>query len=72
MVMSFGGIGMGGMSNFGNGNVYQNIKAKYGCGHADFGERPKIAPYPMEIIPKAPTPNVQKSSFGRLLNKLYG
>ena len=65
-----GGMGMSGMN--GGGNVYQATKAKYGCGHADFGERPQIAPYPMEIIPKSPDTPVKKSWFGRLMDKLYG
>lgn len=70
MVMSLGGMGMGSM--YGGGNVYQGLKAKYGCAPADFSERPRIAPYPMEVIPKAPEPVIHRSWFGRLMNKLYG
>ena len=74
MVMSFGGMGMSnmGMSGMsGSGNVYQSLKAKYGT-EADFRERPVIAPYPMEVIPKAQEPAIQKTWFSRLMNKLYG
>ncbi|MCQ2743204.1 MAG: hypothetical protein MJ230_00205 [bacterium] len=76
MVMSFGGMGMcgfgmSGMSGYGGGNVYQSLKAKYGA-PADFHERPSVAPYPMECIPMAPEPVIQRTRFGRFLNKLYG
>lgn len=70
MVMSFGGIGMSGM--YGGGNMYQNVKATYGCAPYDFSERPHVAPYPMEVIPKTPEPVIHRSWFGRLMNKLYG
>ena len=49
MVMPFG------MSMYGSGiNVYQNMKQKYGCGHADFGTAPKFAEVPIEIAPARP------------------
>ena len=66
MVMSFNSMSMGN-----SGNVYQAIRAKYACGYADSAERPKIAPYPMDIIPKSQDPVVQRNWFGRLLNKMY-
>ena len=67
MVMSFNSMSMMGSS----GNMYQSMRARYACGYADSAERPKVAPYPMDIIPKEPEPIVQRSWFGRLFNKMY-
>ena len=66
MVMSFSPMSMGN-----SGNMYQAMRAKYSCGYADNAERPKVAPYPMEIIPKEPDSIVQKNWFGRFFSKLY-
>ncbi len=67
MVMSMGGIGMGGMYG---GNAYQSVKARYGCDPYDFSERPHVASYTMGVIPKAPEPVVKRTWLGRLMNKL--
>jgi len=68
MVMPMGSYGMSGASS---ANVYQTMKAKYGCGYADFNERPKVAGYPMDIIPKAYEPDVKRSWFGRFMDKMF-
>ena len=67
MVMPIGfGMGMG-MSS---GNVYDYMKSRYGCGHPDFAERPKIAGYPMDTVPQAPLRPAEKSWFGRMIANL--
>ena len=72
-MMSFGMYGMNSMMGMSgsSGNVYQNMKQQYGCGHADFSDRPYVAGYPMPAVPKAPDPITERTWLGRLYNKLY-
>lgn len=53
------------------GNVHENLKARYGVGHADFGKGPTYFNYPMEILPAEPKSPIQKSWLARIFRKLY-
>ena len=50
-----------------SGNVHENLKARYGVGHADFGQGPAYYNYSMDIVPA--TKNLHKKSW---LAKLFG
>ena len=67
MVMPMG-FGMGSMSS---GNVYDNMKAKYGYAPVDFTERPRVAGYPMETVPQSPEPRRKRTRLGRFLSKFF-
>lgn len=64
---SMGGYGMG----TSQGNAYQEVKNRYGCGHIDFGHRPIIAGYPVEVNPMPKERSIMKTWFGRIFHKLY-
>ena len=71
--MGMGAMGMGagmGMQNS-SGNVYDNVKAKYGCGYSDYGHRPKIGDYPVDTIPQPDLRPSEKTWLGRIIRKLY-
>ena len=59
MVMPFG-FGMGNMYS---GNVYDNMKARYGYAPVDFNERPRVAGYPFETVPQAPERDIEKTKL---------
>ncbi len=69
MVMSFGSIGGAGYSS--GGNVYASMHSKYGCGYQDFADRPRVAPYPMYAIPKAPPRKVHTPWWSELFDKWH-
>jgi len=64
--MPMGSFGMGS----GSGNVYADMKARYGYAPVDFTERPRVAGYPMETVPQSPDPPFRKTWFGRLIRRL--
>ena len=66
MVMPMGSFGMGG-----SGNVYQNLRARYSCGYIDNAERPKVAGYPLEVLPETHVTVRPKSLLGRWIDKLF-
>ena len=68
MVMNFYSMGMGYPMG---GNVYEGMKAKYGCGHVDFGSAPKTFEYPMEVLVKRSEPVIVRSSLGRFIRNLF-
>jgi len=73
MVMPTGSYGMGysyGMGGY-SGNMYEDLKARYGYGPTDFTERPRIAGYPMETVLQGPDRPLEKNWFRKLLQKLY-
>ena len=53
------------------GNVHENLKARYGVGHADFGKNPTTFSYPMEIVAREQETPVKKSWFSRVFHKIY-
>jgi len=71
------GMGMGMGMNMGigsqnsSGNVYQDIKAKYGCGYADYFERPKVGAYPVDTTPQPNPRPAEKTWLGRIISKIY-
>ncbi len=75
MPMNFYGSGMGMGMDYGSGNssgnVYANMKAKYGCGYEDFFERPRISEFPVDTIPQPDERFQDKTWFGRMIKKLY-
>ena len=52
------------------GNVHENLKARYGVGHPDFGRGPIRADYPMEILPAAKT-RAPRNWFIKMLRQLF-
>ena len=66
MVMPIGMMGMGAPS----GNVYQYYRDRFGCGYADFGTTPKVAPYPMDIVARGIEFPKRKSALVRFFEKL--
>ena len=72
MVYSFGPVtGMYGCYG-GMGNAYQNMKARYGYGHSDFGHSPIPDSYPFEIPHQHYEPPKPCSKFMRFLHKCFG
>lgn len=73
MVMPMNFMGMNSYQNQGsNVNVYHNLHEKYGCGHIDFSERPKVAGYGNDVVVRRNEPVVKKSWFARFIQKCYG
>ena len=77
MPMNFYGMGMGsgmgmnsGMANS-SGNVYADLKAKYGCGYEDFYERPRISEFPVDTIPQPDERHKYRTWLGRMIRKIY-
>jgi hypothetical protein len=69
MVMPMGGFGMNSMYS---GNVYENMKARYGYPPVDLNERPRVAGYPRETIPQGEDLRISQTKFGRFMHKLFG
>jgi len=68
MVMPIYSFGMTGTY----GNMYQNFRARYSCGHMDSPNARSVpARYPGEITLETPKPELPKNKFLRLLAKLY-
>ena len=70
MVMGMYPMGMYNTTMMG-GNVHENLKARYGIGHADFGTRPKAFEYPMDIVAREQEPPIKKSWLSRVFHKIY-
>lgn len=71
---SMGGMGyspMMGMGGSSSGNVYENYKAKYGVGPADFGTKPYPQEYPYGIIKGVKATDGTQNSFLRFLKKCF-
>lgn len=61
---------VGGMSSY--GNMYQNIRARYSCGHIDApNPHPVMARYPGEFVPVTKRQIIPESWLGRVIQKLY-
>ncbi len=61
---------MSGMNLY--GNAYQNVRARYSCGHVDSpNPHPVMARYPGEYVPDIRVNKLANTWFGRLLQKLY-
>ena len=66
-----GMYGMGGIQTGSAGNEFENLRQRYGCGHADFGVRPYATPYPYAITPQRPESPSKKGAISRFFNLLF-
>lgn len=63
---------MGMMSGLGSsGNVYQNLKNKYGVGYEDQGQTPYPFPYSMPVKPKRPEVDLPQNFWQRIFKAYY-
>ena len=60
---------MGGLG--GSGNVYQNLKSKYGVGYEDEALTPKPFTYSMSVKPKRPEVDLPQNFWQRIFKAYY-